>query len=86
MLQQDSACDYVIATGETNTLEAFVVETFAQLGLDWRAHVSTDSSLLRPSEITVSRGNPGKAAKELGWRAGNTMRDVIRIMIAAEQG
>jgi GDPmannose 4,6-dehydratase len=86
MLQQDAACDYVIATGETNTLEAFVVETFAQLGLDWQAHVSTDSSLLRPSEIMVSRGNPGKAGKELGWRAGNTMRDVIRIMIAAEQG
>jgi GDPmannose 4,6-dehydratase len=86
MLQQETPGDYVIATGETNTLEAFVAETFAQLGLDWQRHVSTDPSLLRPSEIMVSRGNPGKAAIALGWQPENHMRDVIRIMIAAEQG
>ena len=86
MLQQDTPTDYVIATGETNTLEDFVMETFAQLGLDWQEHVSTDSSLLRPSEIMASRGNPKKAEIELGWRAENRMRDVIRIMIAAESG
>lgn len=86
MLQQDLPCDYVIATGETNTLENFVAETFTQLGLDWREHVSTDPSLLRPSEIMVSRGNPDKAYRELGWRAKNRMRDVVRIMIDAEQG
>jgi len=86
MLQQDTPGDYVIATGKTNTLENFVVETFTQLGLGWQEHVSSDPSLLRPSEIMVSRGNPGKAANELGWRAENRMRDVIRIMIAAEQG
>jgi len=86
MLQQDLPCDYVIATGETNTLEAFVAETFTQLALDWREHVSTDPSLLRPSEIMISRGNPDKAYRELGWRAKNRMRDVVRIMIDAEQG
>jgi len=86
MLQQDAPVDYVIATGETNTLEGFVMETFAQLGLDWQEHVSTDPSLLRPSEIMVSRGNPAKAEKELAWRAVNRMKDIVRIMIAAEQG
>ena len=86
MLQQETPGDYVIATGETNTLEDFVTETFAQLGLDWKKHVRSDPSLLRPSEIMVSRGNPGKSFKELGWRAENRMRDVIRIMISAEQG
>jgi GDPmannose 4,6-dehydratase len=85
MLQQDAPGDYVIATGETNTLEAFAAEAFAQLGLDWQEHVIIDPTLLRPSEIMASRGNPGKADKELGWRAENRMRDVIRIMIAAEQ-
>jgi len=85
MLQQDQPSDYVIATGETNTLEAFVSETFTQLGLDWREHVRTDPSLLRPSEILISRGNPGKAARELDWKAKLRMRDVIRSMIAAEQ-
>jgi GDPmannose 4,6-dehydratase len=85
MLQQTSPGDYVIATGETNTLEDFIVETFSQLGLDWKDHVATDPSLLRPSEIMVSRGNPEKALKELGWRAQQRMRDVIGTMISAEQ-
>jgi GDPmannose 4,6-dehydratase len=85
MLQQDVPGDFLIATGETNTLEGFVVETFAQLGLDWQKHVVTDPSLLRPAEIMVSRGNPEKAYRELGWRAQQHMKDVIRIMISAEQ-
>jgi len=85
LLQQETPEDYLIATGATNTLEQFVAETFQALGLDWHDHVSTDPSLLRPSEIMVSRGNPAKALKQLGWRAGHTMADVIRAMIAAEQ-
>lgn len=86
LLQQETPTDYVIATGETNTLEHFVAEAFTQLGLDWRDHVATDPSLLRPSEIMISRGNPEKAHRELGWRAEQRMKDVIRIMISAEQG
>ncbi|NJD38575.1 MAG: GDP-mannose 4,6-dehydratase [Geobacter sp.] len=85
MLQQNQPDDYVIATGETNTLEAFVAETFKTLGLDWHEHVSTDPSLLRPSEIMISRGNPVKAAAVLGWRAQCTMGDVVRRMVASEQ-
>lgn len=85
MLQGESAEDYVIATGETNTLESFVAETFACLGLDWERHVTTNPSLLRPSEIMISRGNPDKARRELGWQADSRMRDVIRVMIAAQQ-
>jgi GDPmannose 4,6-dehydratase len=84
MLQQDKPEDYVIATGETNTLETFVAETFSCVGLDWRAHVITDPSLLRPSEIMVSRGNPGKAFHDLSWQATCKMRDVISMIVAAE--
>lgn len=84
MLQQDKPEDYVIATGETNTLEDFVAETFRCLGLDWHAHVNSDPSLLRPSEIMVSCGNPAKAADKLSWRAQHRMRDVVRMMVDAE--
>jgi GDPmannose 4,6-dehydratase len=86
MLQQDSPVDFVIATGETNSLEEFVAEAFNCLELHWRNHVVTDSSLLRPSEIMVGRGNPELAATKLGWRARLKMRDVIRLMIADERG
>lgn len=85
MLQQETPSDYVIATGETNTLESFVIETFSQLGLAWQDHVYTDPSLLRPSEIMISRGNPHKALTELGWQARTNMKDIVRIMIAAEK-
>ena len=69
ILQQEKADDFVIATGETNRLEDFVAEVFRCVGLDWRDHVESDSSLLRPSEIMVSRANPEKSAKRLGWQA-----------------
>ena len=80
ILQQDDPEDYVVASGETNTLEEFVAESFNCVGLDWREHVVTDPSLLRPSEIMVSRANPAKAAQRLGWSARYKMRDVIRMM------
>ncbi len=85
MLQQDTPDDYVIATGQTNPLETFVAETFKHLGLDWRDHVTADASLLRPSEIMISRGNPAKALKKLGWKAQYTMADAIRMMIESEK-
>jgi GDPmannose 4,6-dehydratase len=80
MLQQPEPDDYVIATGETNTLEDFVRETFSVFELDWREHVMSDPSLLRPSEIMISRGNPEKARKILGWQAQHSMPDVVRMM------
>ena len=84
MLQQEQPEDYVIATGESNTLEEFVGAAFQALDLDWREHVISDPSLLRPTEIMIGRGNPDKAANALGWRAGSRMREVISRMVGAE--
>lgn len=80
ILQQDDPEDYVVATGETHTLEEFVAEAFSCVGLDWHDHVVTDPTLLRPSEIMVSRANPAKAAGQLDWQARYKMRDVVRKM------
>ncbi|MFA7060899.1 MAG: GDP-mannose 4,6-dehydratase [Pedobacter sp.] len=85
MLQQEHPDDFVIATGETNTLEKFVAAVFEVVGLNWRDHVISDPSLLRPSEIMVSRGNPAKALQTFGWHATRKMRDVIALIIEAEQ-
>jgi GDPmannose 4,6-dehydratase len=81
ILQQEKADDFVIATGETNKLEDFVAEVFRCVGLDWRDHVESDPSLLRPSEIMVSRANPEKSAQILGWQATYRMKDVARMMV-----
>lgn len=85
MLQQDQPNDYVIATGETNTLEELVAEAFRCLDLDWREHVLADQSLLRPLDIAISQANPRLASEVLGWHAKYRMKDVIRMMIDEEQ-
>jgi len=77
MLQQEEPEDYVVATGETNTLQNFVSEAFAAAGLDWRDHVVQDSQLYRPTDIIISRADPGKAAAKLGWVAGYNLREII---------
>lgn len=84
MLQQDEADDYVIATGESHSLEEFVSTAFSCVGLNWRNHVVIDQALLRPSEITISRGNPGKALRRLNWRAKYKMQDVVQMMVEDE--
>jgi GDPmannose 4,6-dehydratase len=84
MLQHGQADDYVIATGESHSLEEFVAAAFAEVGLDWRDHVEIDPEFFRPTDIAVSRGNPKKAAGILGWRARYTMPDVVRMMCRYE--
>jgi GDPmannose 4,6-dehydratase len=60
-----------------------VAEAFLTVGLDWRDHTLSDASLLRPSEILTSYGNPSKAASILGWKAKYKMRDVVQMMTAS---
>ncbi|MGL5804145.1 MAG: GDP-mannose 4,6-dehydratase [Xenococcaceae cyanobacterium] len=83
MLQQDEPEDFTIATGETHSLQELVIEAFSCVGLNWQDHVVTDSSLLRPTELAVSRGNPVKAKQKLGWFAKYKMHDVVKMMVEA---
>jgi GDPmannose 4,6-dehydratase len=85
MLQQGRADDYVIATGETSRLEDFVAEAFRLVGLDWRDHVESDPTLLRPTDLRVGRANPAKARERLGWTATSRMKDVVQQMVEAER-
>jgi len=85
MLQLDEPEDFVIATGFTSSLEDFVAEVFAAVGLDWRRHVSRDPKLTRPSEISVSRADTTRASDRLGWTARYKMPDVARMMVEARR-
>jgi GDPmannose 4,6-dehydratase len=84
ILQQDCPDDYIIATGNSCKLSEFVEAVFEQLGLHWEDHVLFSENLLRPSDIQQSRAQPAKAGKILGWRASNTWRDVVRMLVTAE--
>jgi GDPmannose 4,6-dehydratase len=83
MLQQSQPDDYVIATGESTSLEDFVAAAFVSLNLDWHDHVVVDSNLFRPTDLAVGKGNPSKAKKQLGWEARYKMQDVVKMMVDA---
>ncbi|TVQ97700.1 MAG: GDP-mannose 4,6-dehydratase [Desulfovibrionales bacterium] len=83
MLQQEIPDDYVIATGKTFSLEDFTRHVFEHLHLDWTNHVRTNPEFIRPTDIMVSRADPSKADRHLGWRAQCTMPDVARMMVDA---
>lgn len=84
MLQQPQPGDFVVATGQTSSLEGFTEAVFREVGLEWREHVVTDESLLRPSDIREGRGDPTKAKRILGWEAKYHMQDVVRMMVEAQ--
>ena len=81
MLQQSQPQDFVIATGQTSSLQDFVGAAFGHFGLDWRDHVDSDAGLLRPSDLRVSRADPSRAARVLGWHAQAGMLDVVKRMV-----
>jgi len=84
MLQQERPRDYVIATGQSNSLQDFVAAAFASFDLDWRDHVEHDPALTRPTDIGESRGNPARARNELGWEARKQMPDVVQAMLSGQ--
>jgi GDPmannose 4,6-dehydratase len=85
ILQADQASDYVVATGESNSLQEFVKQSFASFGLDWSNHVLCNEQFVRPNEIPWSQGSPNKALTELGWKATKRMRDVIQILADSQR-
>ena len=81
MLQQKNPDDYVISTGTTHSLKTFIQKTFEFVGLDWKEFVETSAEWIRPSELLISRSNPDKALKILGWKAKYQLEDIIQGMV-----
>lgn len=73
--------DYVIATGETHSMQEFVEETFAYLGLDWKDYVEFDKALMRPAEVDLLIGDPSKAREKLGYEVKTKFKDLVKIMV-----
>lgn len=84
MLQQEKPDDYVIATGQTNSVRRLLEIAFERVGLDYRKYVETDEELLRPAEVHHLLGNYGKAKKALGWEPRVTFAELIGMMIDSD--
>jgi len=85
ILQRDRANDYVIATGESHTLEEFIDCVFNAVGLTWREYVEIDQELVRPFDTFGGYGKAAKAADELGWVARVRFADIVNRLVEAEQ-
>jgi GDPmannose 4,6-dehydratase len=81
MLQQDEPDDFVIATGETHTVQEFVEKAFARVDLDWKQYVVVDERFYRPSEVHELRGDFGKARAKLDWRPTVTFDELVAMMV-----
>jgi GDPmannose 4,6-dehydratase len=85
MLQQDEADDYVIATGETNTLRTLLDIAFAHIGIDdWGPYVTQDERFMRPAEVDVLIGDASKARATLGWSPTVDFPSLVRMMVDAD--
>jgi len=81
MLQQKNPDDYVIATGESHSVEEFLALATEYTGLgDWREYVEIDYEL-RPTDIDVLVGDSSKAQKQLPWKPKMKFKDLIKNMV-----
>ena len=82
MLQQDAPDDYVIATGETHSVDEFLTLAFEKAGLgDFHQYVKHDPKYLRPAEVDLLIGDPSKAEKKLGWKREVGFDQLVDMMV-----
>ncbi|HEV3051642.1 MAG TPA: GDP-mannose 4,6-dehydratase [Longimicrobium sp.] len=84
MLQHDRPEDYVVATGETHTVQKLVETAFGALDLDWRAYVKQDPRFMRPAEVDLLVGDPARARQELGWEPEVGFEPLVQMMVDAD--
>ena len=84
MLQQETPDDYVIATGETNTVRDFCRYAFEHVNLNWEDHVQVDPKFFRPADVNALCGNPAKAQRMLEWQPEVSFAELVAMMVDAD--
>lgn len=84
MLQQDKADDYVVATGETHSVQEFVERAFEHAQLDSKKYVKFDKRYMRPAEVDLLIGDATKAKKVLGWKPKVKFDELVTMMVDAD--
>lgn len=84
MLQQEQPGDYVVATGETHTVQEFLEIAFEYAGLDYKKYVKIDPRYFRPTEVDVLLGDASKARRVLGWEPKITFKELVKMMVDAD--
>lgn len=85
MLQEKVPDDYVIATGETNSIQHFLELAFDYSGLgSWAKYVVQNPKYFRPAEVTKLKGDSTKAKEVLGWKPSVYLEDLVKMMVDAD--
>jgi GDPmannose 4,6-dehydratase len=85
MLQQDEPADYVVATGESHSVQDLVERAFAHVGLEWRDYVRSDPALRRgTAELHHLVGDPSRSRERLGWRPSVDFDGLVALLVDAE--
>ncbi len=84
MLEYDFPDDWVLATGETHTVQEFVEAAFGEVGLDWKDHVLTSEKYHRPNEVVHLLGDPSKAKKLLNWKPELDFNGLVKVMVESD--
>lgn len=83
MLQNNTAEDYVVATGRTHSVYDFVAEAIeaAELQGDVEKFVDYDNQMIRPAEVDLLVGDASKIKNEIGWEPKTTFKELVRLMV-----
>jgi GDPmannose 4,6-dehydratase len=84
MLQQDQPDDYVVATGETHSVQEFLEIAFSHVNLKWENYVEFDERYLRPTEVDLLIGDWSKAKCQLGWQPTVAFEELVKLMVEAD--
>ena len=84
MLQQETADDYVVASGRTHSVRDFLRIAFAHVGLNYEDYVVIDPEFIRPAEVELLLGNPAKAKQKLGWQPKVSFEQLVTMMVDAD--
>ena len=84
MLQQEKPDDYVIATGESRSVEEFIKTAFSCVDLNYRDYLVIDEELYRPSEVNILQGDASKALERLKWAPTVTFEALVKEMVEGD--
>lgn len=84
MMQHSLPNDWVLATGESHTVEEFLKLSFDIVNLDWEDYVVTDKKYYRPNEVGYLLGDSSKAQKELNWKIKTSFSELVKMMVDSD--
>ncbi|MDD5659279.1 MAG: GDP-mannose 4,6-dehydratase [Actinomycetota bacterium] len=84
MLQNDKPDNFVIATGETHSVQELIEIAFSYLNLDWKKHVKINPKFIRPAEVELLIGDSSKARSQLGWKPKVNFEGLVKMMVDAD--